>query len=498
MLIEKMRSRNNSFGCCESAISEINKNEFWKKFQRLQEYDVLKSVRKTAVMLAVLPLVALLSSAAYAKSITGAMAKAYANNPDLDAARAGLRATDEGVAIAKSGYRPQIAASASRTTSWNTNSGSALIADHNVISDSIGITITQVVFDGFQTLNRVKAAESGVFATREQLRANEMQILLSAASSYANIARDQDIVAIRKQNLSFLREQLNAAKSRLQVGEGTSTDVSLAQAQLAGAEALLAAAISQLKQSEIGLSPDRWRAADGHQAGSTRKPGIPAGIDAAVAIGLKDHPSILAAEHAVNSAGYNVQTAEGAMLPGVSLQGSVSHGYNSFSSTLTGDSSSLTARLTVPIYQGGVEYGQIRQAKEKLGQQRILVDSARLNVQNAIITGYAQLEAARAALSANKQQLAAANLALSGVIEERNVGQATTLDVLNTQQNVLNAKESIAQSQRNLVVASYAVIAATGHLTVKEQGLNVAEYNPEEHYNAVKDAWFGLRTVDGQ
>ena len=459
---------------------------------------MVKSVRKTAVMLAVLPVVALLSSTASAESISGAMAKAYANNPDLNAARAGLRATDEGVAIAKSGYRPQIAASASRTTSWNSNSGSPLVADHNVISDSVGITITQVVFDGFQTLNKIRAAESGVFASREQLRANEMQILLSAATSYANIARDQDIVAIRKQNLQFLREQLNAAKSRMQVGEGTSTEVAQAQAQLAGSEALLAAAISQLKQSEsvymqiVGERPSGIK-----QAGPASK-GVPSQMDTAVSIGLKDHPSILAAEHAVDSAGYSVETAQGTMLPGVVLQGSVQHGYNSFSSTLTGDTSSLTAKLTVPLYQGGVEYGQVRQAKETLGQRRIQVDSARLSVQNAIISGYAQLEAAKAALSANKQQLTAANLALSGVIEERNVGQATTLDVLTTQQNVLNAKESIAQTQRNLVVASYAVIAATGHLTVKEQGLNVAEYNPEEHYNAVKDAWIGLRTVDGQ
>lgn len=455
------------------------------------------SFRKRVVVLALTPLMALWSSSASAETILGAMAKAYANNPDLNAARAGLRATDEGVAIAKSGYRPQIAASASRTTSWNTNSGAG-IPDHNTISDSVGITITQVVFDGFQTLNRVRAAEAGVFATREQLRANEMQILLSAASSYANIARDQEIVAIRKQNLNFLREQLNAAKSRLDVGEGTSTDVSLAQAQLAGAQALLAAAIAQLKQSEsvymqiVGEPPKGIR-----QAGPATR-GIPSGVDAAVSIGLKDHPSILAAEHAVDSAGYGVQTAQGAMLPGVSLQGSVARSYNSYSSIQSGDSSSLTARLTVPLYQGGAEYGQIRQAKEKLGQQRILVDSARLSVQNAIVSGYAQLEAAKAALAANKQQLAAANLALSGVIEERNVGQATTLDVLNTQQNVLNAKESIAQTQRNLVVASYSVIAATGHLTVKEQGLDVAEYDPEEHYNAVKDAWIGLRTVDGQ
>ncbi|MEN9895358.1 MAG: hypothetical protein RIR97_1210 [Pseudomonadota bacterium] len=458
----------------------------------------MRSFRKTAVLVTAAPLLALLVSTASAETIAGAMAKAYANNPDLNAARAGLRATDEGVAIAKSGYRPQVSASASRTTSWSSNSGSVFVADHNTISDSLGITITQSVFDGFQTLNRVKAAEAGVFATREQLRAQEMQILFSAASSYANIARDQDIVSIRKQNLKFLREQLNAAKSRQDVGEGTSTDVSLAQAQLAGAEALLAAAISQLKQSEsvywqiVGEKPS------GIRQPAPAKRGIPDRVDDAIAIGLKDHPSVLASLHAVDVAGYNVKTAQGTMLPGVTLQGSVSRNYNSYVDSLSGDSSALTGRLTVPIYQGGAEYGQIRQAKEQLGQQKILVDSARLSVQNSIISSYAQMEAAKAALVANRQQLSAANKALDGVIEERNVGQATTLDVLNTQQNVLNAKEQIAESQRNLVVASYAVIAATGHLTVSEQGLNVAEYDPTEHYNAVKDAWIGLRTVNDQ
>ena len=159
---------------------------------------------------------------------------------------------------------------------------------------------------------------------------------------------------------------------------------------------------------------------------------------------------------------------------------------------------SVTARVTIPLYQGGLEYGQIRQAKETLGEQRILVDSARMSVQQAIVSAHAQLEAARAAIAANQTQIRAANLALSGVIEERNVGQRTTLDVLNAQQTVLDARESLAIAQHTAVVASYALIAAMGQLTVTSQNLKVAEYRAEEHYEAVKDKWFGLRTVDGR
>jgi outer membrane protein len=150
----------------------------------------------------------------------------------------------------------------------------------------------------------------------------------------------------------------------------------------------------------------------------------------------------------------------------------------------------------VPLYQGGAEYGQIRQAKERLGQQRILVDSARAAVQQTIVSAHAQLEAALATTIANKAQVSAANMALAGVIEERKVGQRTTLDVLDAQQSVLVAEESLVSSQRNAVVASYSLLAATGRLTVRSQGLQVAEYRAEEHYEEVKDKWFGLRTVD--
>ncbi|MEY9197527.1 outer membrane channel protein TolC [Sinorhizobium sp. CCBAU 05631] len=453
-------------------------------------------VRKAALWAAVSTSVLLAPHAVLAETIFGAMAKAYANNPDLNAARAGLRATDEGVPIAKSGYRPQVSASATGTL---TRVDQERTGTRDFHDGQVGISITQTIFDGFQTLNNVRAAQSDVFSGRETLKANEIQILLSAAQSYANIARDQQIVSIRRQNLAFLREQLNAAQARLDVGEGTRTDVSQAEAELANAQSLLVAAIAQLKQSEavyvqiVGAAPTGIR-----QPGPATK-GMPRSLDQAVATGLRENPQILAAQYNVDSAGFQVKSAEGTMLPGVVLQGSVTRNTgNSGASGLDDTTASVTARLEVPIYQGGAEYGQIRQAKEILGQQRILVDSARASVQQTVVSAHAQLESALARITASRSQISAANLALEGVIEERKVGQRTTLDVLDAQQDVLDAQESLAAAQRDAVVASYALLAAMGKLTVAVQGLQVAEYRPEQHYEAVKDKWFGLRTVDGR
>ncbi|WDZ78158.1 TolC family outer membrane protein [Ensifer adhaerens] len=449
-------------------------------------------VRKAALWAAVSTSVLLAPHAVLAETIFGAMAKAYANNPDLNAARAGLRATDESVPIAKSGFRPQVAAFANGTLSTIDRADGS----RDLHQGQVGVSITQMVFDGFQTLNNVRAAESNVFATRESLLANEMQILLSAATIYSNIARDQQLVSIRKQNIAFLQEQVNAAKARLDVGEGTRTDVSLAEASLANAQSQLIVAVAQLKQSEATYVRIVGDIPKGIKQASPASKNLPRSLDQAVASGLRDHPTILAAQYSVDSAGFQVKSAEGTMLPGVTLQGQV--GRTAGNVTDDNNTSSITARLEVPIYQGGLEYGQIRQAKERLGQQRILVDSARASIQETIVSAYAQLEAAIARISANKAQISAAKLALDGVVEERKVGQRTTLDVLDSQQDVLQAQELLALAQRDAVVASYTLLAASARLTVKSQGLQVAEYRSEEHYEAVKDKWFGLRTVDGR
>lgn len=451
----------------------------------------------------------------HADTILDAMAKAYENNPDLNAARAGLRATDEGVTIAKAGWRPQINAFAQRTQTWYDSSGvqsgwgSNTFSEDNpvstddhlkALSHQRGITITQQIFDGFQTLNNVRAAEATVFSERASLRAREIQILLSAAESYSNIARDQQILAFRKQNLAFLREQVGASKERLNVGEGTKTDVSLAEAEVARAISLVAQADSQLKQSEAVYVQIVGDAPKGIKQPKPTSRNLPKNIDNAVATGWREHPQILATMHAVDAAGYQVKSAEGAMLPGVVIQGQMqsTDGTRAERTLSNYASQSITARLNVPIYQGGAEYGQIRQAKEKLGQQRIMLDSVRLDVQKTIVSAIAQYEAALASVEAGRMQVKAANDALAQLGEERQFGQATALDVLQVQATVLNAKENLAVAQRDAVIASYSILAAIGRLTVENQDLKVAEYRPEEHYEKVKDAWFGLRTVDGR
>lgn len=441
-------------------------------------------VKNSLACVALISVLALSPQSAAAETLYQAMAKAYENNPDLNAARAGLRATDEGVALAKSGYRPIIGAEAI-TTSTNTES-------RVTNSASVGVSITQTLFDGFQTRNNVRAAEAQVFAGRENLRGTEIDILLATVQAYANVNRDNQIVVYRKQNIAFLQEQFSAARARFDVGESTRTDVSLAEAQLAGAKASLTAAVAQAKSSAavyaqiVGSVPTSLKA-----VGLPRKL-LPGSLDIAVAQGTTDHPLVLAALHGVDAAGYAVKSEEGTFLPGVKLSGSVAEADGGIT---TGQ---VQAKVTIPLYQGGAASASVRQAKEKLGQQRILVDSARRSIEQSVVSSWTQMEAAIATIDANKAQLSAANLALNGVVEERRVGQRTTLDVLNAQQTVLSAKEAISQSERNAIVASFSVLASTGKLTIDRLGLQVASYQPEKHYEATKDRWYGLRTVDGR
>ncbi|WP_152599589.1 TolC family outer membrane protein [Hoeflea sp. BAL378] len=440
--------------------------------------------KKSLACFAIISAVALLPQPVMAETLYQAMAKAYENNPDLNAARAGLRATDEGVALAKSGYRPTVGAEAI-TTSTNT---SGFVTN----SASIGVSINQTLFDGFQTRNNVRAAESQVFAGRENLRGTEIDILLATVQAYANVNRDNQIVVYRKQNIAFLQEQLSAAQARFDVGESTRTDVSLAEAQLAGARASLTAAVAQAKSSVavyaqiVGTLPSKL------QSVPLPRKLLPPSLEAAVAQGTTEHPAVLAALYGVDAAGYDVKSKEGAFLPGVRVSGTVAQADGGV------DTAQIQARVTIPIYQGGAASATVRQAKERLGQQRILVDSARRAIEQSVVSSWTQMEASLALIEANRAQISAANLALNGVVEERRVGQRTTLDVLNAQQTVLTAKESLSQAERNAIVATFSVLASTGKLTIDRLGLQVANYRPEVHYEATKDRWYGLRTVDGR
>lgn len=429
-----------------------------------------------------------------AETLLGALGKAYEYNSTLNSARAGVRVTDEGVAIAKSGYRPVIVGSGS--VEYTSNSTTRLT------TGSFGVEIRQMLFDGFQTKNNVAAAEARVLASNESLRNSEQNTLFNAASAYMDVIRDRQIAVLTERNLSFLEEQVRAARSRFEVGEGTRTDT-------AQAEASRSAAVAQLAEARAAAQSSAaiYREVVGEAPGKL-KPGapiaklLPRSLDDAVAIGAANHPAILATEHLVDAADFVVKAVEGALLPQLSASAGIARSYREASpgSILDGhsNSASIGATLTVPIYQGGRVSGQVRQSKESLGQARIEVDVSRDRVRAAVTSAWSQYIAARESVSANRDLVSAAQLALNGVIEERNVGQRTTLDVLNAQADVISAQINLVSSERDVVVASYAILSAAGRLTVGDLGLQVARHDPKEHYIAVKDKWFGLRTPDGR
>ncbi|WP_352899282.1 TolC family outer membrane protein [Mesorhizobium sp. M1340] len=469
----------------------------------------MPSVRKLLFTAVLVSATALSPLAASAETILGALSKAYQNNSSLNSTRAGVRVTDEGVAIAKSGWRPTITGSGSidYSSSHLNARGNApgLNRSISLTTGNFGVEIDQTLFDGFQTRNNVAAAEARVRASFESLRNAEENTLFNAASAYMDVIRDRQVAVLTEQNLQFLTEQARAARSRFDVGEGTRTDVAQADAQRASAVAQLSAA-----RATALASAATYRQIVGDEPGRLRPAApvsklLPSSLDAAIAIASAEHPAILATAHLVDAAAFSVKSAEGALLPQLSASAGVSSAYRhtqppDFGAGQDGTttSASIGATLTVPIYSGGRTSALVRQSKESLSQARIEVDVSRDTVRQAVTSAWSQYTAAQQSVTANRQVVAAAQLALNGVIEERNVGQRTTLDVLNAQATLITAKINLVSAERDVVVASYAILSAVGHLSADRLALNVTKYRPEEHYNAVKDKWIGLRTPDGR
>ena len=451
-------------------------------------------VRKSISAAVLSAALALSTGGASAETIFGAMAKAYENNSSLNAERAGVRVTNESVAIAKAGRRPTIAARGS--IDYTAQSGT------RITTGSFGVSIQQSLFDGFQTRNNVRASEARVRASFQSLRNTEQNTLFNAVSAFMDVIRDRQIAALRERNLEFLAEQVRASNSRLEVGEGTRTDVAQAEASRQAAIAQLSAARAQVLSSSA-----IYRQVIGEDPGRLKMPSpvsklLPGSLDQSFTIAAIEHPAIIATEHLVDAAAFSVKSAEGALLPQLSAEAGVSRSYRDTSPSSFTDgtlnSANIGATLTIPIYQGGRVSAQVRQSKESLGQARIQVDVSRDQVRAAVASAWTQYQASRETVAANREVVNAAQLALNGVIEERNVGQRTTLDVLNAQADVITAQINLASSERDVVVASYAIVSAIGRLSVRRLGLQVSEHRPEEHYNAVKDKWFGLRTPDGR
>ncbi len=445
-------------------------------------------------------------SKAAADTLEWALVQAYQNNPSLNAQRASLRATDENVPQALSGYRPKVSVTAS--AGFNYENATTVFPLGGVVSTTqfaqqfvsrgVGATATQTLFNGFQTANRTRQAESQVEGARETLRVTEQQVLLDAATAYMNLLRDQAILDLNRRNVEVLTEQLKQTRDRFNVGEVTRTDVAQAESRLAaGRSALLGA------QSNYVTSQANYRRIIGVDPGRLA-PGTPVDrlspnmLAAAIKQGQGQSPSVLAAMYGVDIALLAVKISEGALYPNLTVTASASQGTNPAFEVARETAASIVGQLTIPIYQGGAEYSAIRQSKESLGQQRLNLDINRDQARATVVQSWGQLDAAKAQIEATTAQVNAAEIALNGVREEARVGQRTTLDVLNAQQELVNARVALVTAQHDRVVASYTLLAAVGGLSMPRLGLDILIYDPQVHYQQIRDAWVGVRNPDGR
>ena len=456
-------------------------------------------------------------SLAHGETLQSALVQAYLNNPSLNAQRAAVRATDENVPQALSGYRPKITAtitggqqSLSSTTRVvspnlpanvppNSPATYAIQSGYNT-PVSLGASITQTLYNGFKTANQTRQAESQVLAARSTLQVTVQTMLLNAATAYMNVLRDGAILDLQRRNVEVLQEQLRQTRDRFNVGEVTRTDVAQAESRLASgrsqvltAEANYKASVATYRQV-IGVNPNNL------SAGTPVDRYSPHTLPKAISVGTTVHPAVTSAEYGVDVAQLAVKVAEAALMPTFSVTGSYVKNYEVVGSlnSIENYNASVLGTLSVPIYQGGAEYSLIRQAKETLGQKRLDLDTARDSVRQQIVQSWGQLEAAKANIDATQAQVQAAEIALNGVREEARVGQRTTLDVLNAQQELVNARVALVTAQRDRVVASYTLLSAVGRLSPPVLGLRVPVYRPMVHYQQVRDAWAGTRNPDGR
>ena len=438
---------------------------------------------------------------ASAETLMGALARAYSGNPTINAQRAALRATNETVPQALSGYRPRVNASADIGAQSDFTRGSANAAANgrsDYLPRGVSLSVDQTIWNGNRVGNSVRAAESQVLAGRETLRNTELQVLLDSVTAYMNVMRDSATLAVRRQNIEVIEEQLRQVNDRFRVGEVTRTDVAQAESRLAAARSTAAVAEATLKAS---IATYRQRIGQEPQSLAPAQPAdkkLPRNLPSAVASALAAHPAIQAAMHGVDSAQLNVKVIEGELYPSLTARGTLAKRWDLQTSGLERQSASIVATLTVPIYEGGQVYSRVRQAKEQAGQQRLNVDVVRDQVRQAVTAAWGSVEATRLQVAAAQAQVQAATIALSGVREEAKVGQRTTLDVLNSQQELAEGRVALISAQRDRVVATYSLLSSLGRLTASDLGLKVAQYDSTKHFNQVRDKWIGTNTPDGR
>jgi outer membrane protein len=422
---------------------------------------------------------------------------AYRTNPRLDAERARLRATDEEVARATAGFRPTIAGTADVTYDRSRTRPPA-VGDGEDTPHGYALSVTQPIFSGFRTINQVKEAEATVRSSRETLRSVEQAVLLEAATAYMDVVRDNAILKLRENNVTVLSRELKATQDRFSVGEVTRTDVAQAEARRAGAVSAL-----DLAKANLRTSMANYERSIGHPAGPVSDPGapslkaMPSSSQSAVSISMKESPTIVAALYREEAARNTVERIWGELLPEVRLDATYARRYDTSSTVDLDETTTVTGRVNVPIYAGGEVHARVRQAKHTHVSRLQEIEQAKTETQALVIGAWSRLSAARAQLISDQTKVSANRTALAGVREEQRVGQRTLIEVLNAEQELLDAEVSLVTTRRELVVAAYNLLATVGRLGVTDISLTDTVYDPEAHYFEVRRKWWGISITYG-
>ncbi|NOR60874.1 MAG: TolC family outer membrane protein [Rhodobacteraceae bacterium] len=429
-------------------------------------------------------LLVLVGLPAAADTLTDAMRLAYETNPTLILNRAALRATDESVALARSGRRPQIALQASGSAG-----NDALFSGVATETYSASLNASLNLYDGGRSRDAVEAAKTAVLAARASMENIEQSVMLSAAQAFLTVRRDQQIVSLARNNVDVLKQQLQAAEDRLAVGAATRTEVAQTRARMAAAQAVLAA-----NRGALAISAESYIAVVGtapvNLAYPPRLPDMPGSLAAAEEIALRTHPLMRASHLSEKVAAIDMRRARNARLP--SLTANVNIGYRELylggANLSSGDSSTATLTLSQPIYTGGRLSASIRQAGATLERRMAETSNTRAQMRQQVSAAWYQLQIARASISATRLQIEASQFAFEGVTEEARLGASTVLDTLNAKQEVLTAQNSLIKAMHDERIAAYSLLSAMGLLTPDNLDLGIELYDPSENFNRVQNA----------
>lgn len=460
--------------------------------------DAVAVSRARAVLWRALPVAALLAGtagtlSARAQSFSDALGLAYQNNPALEGDRAGQRANDELVPQARSAELPQVSGSGNIGREWSVIGNQP--HDYRAVTQpgQGGFTINQAIYHGGSIEAGVDQAENQVKAGRATLLNTEQTVLLAAATVYLDVMRDQAVVDLNVSNEQVLTRQLEATRDRFRVGELTRTDVSQSETRLASARADRVSAEGQLAASRA-----TYARVMGEMPGTLRQPPMPTTLpgtmDDAIARAETEAPAVVAAKYNLEAAVNGVDIATGALLPSLDAQATYSRYWDQATTGVNGqyDIGVVGAQITIPLYQGSGPTAKIRGAKQTRIQRRNQMDEAIREAREGAIQAWMALSTARGAIAAYEVQVQSALVALDGVKQEQTVGSRTILDVLNAQQELLNARVQLVRAHHDEQVAAYKVLAAVGEMTAVKLGLDVPVYDVKAHYNEVRDKLWGV------